>query len=180
VELSRRLWAKRLIEYQPYACPWSSKRNGRTQRSAYCESVIDNAPLRSVACEGMKHDFPRQRAFSSAISCANLPIFTKQPTPDPSSAWHPWIGTSFRVHGVFYRNLTAWSSDWYMDADIAHRGAVRGAEEERLNHQAVSFKSPADTPAMPGMLRKSTAFVPRHHKFESISLQQRVVRTPVP
>jgi hypothetical protein len=32
------------------------------------------------------------------------------------------------------------------------------AEEEGLNHQVVSFKSPADTPAMPGMLRKSTAF----------------------
>ena len=41
-------------------------------------------------------------------------------------------------------------------------------------HQVVSFKSPADTPAMPGMLRKSTAFVPRYQKFESISLQQRV------
>src|SRR3984893_4751722 len=66
---------------------------------------------------GIKHDFLRQRAFSSAISCANLPIFTKHPTPDPSSAWHPWIGRTFRVHGVFYRNLTAWSSDWYMDAD---------------------------------------------------------------
>ena len=38
----------------------------------------------------------------------------------------------------------------------------------------VSFKSPADTPAMPGMLRKSTAFVPRYQKFESISLQRRV------
>jgi hypothetical protein len=44
-------------------------------------------------------------------------------------------------------------------------------------HQVVSFKSPADTPAMPGMLRKSTAFVPRYQKFESISLQQRVGRT---
>jgi hypothetical protein len=41
-------------------------------------------------------------------------------------------------------------------------------------HQVVSFKSPADTPAMPGMLRKSTAFVPRYQKFESISLQRRV------
>ena len=38
----------------------------------------------------------------------------------------------------------------------------------------VSFKSLADTPAMPGMLRKSKAFVPRYQKFESISLQQRV------
>jgi hypothetical protein len=28
-------------------------------------------------------------------------------------------------------------------------GAVRGAEEEGMNHQMVSFKSPADTPAMP-------------------------------
>jgi hypothetical protein len=27
---------------------------------------------------------------------------------------------------------------------------------------------------MPGMLRKSTAFVPRYQKFESISLQRRV------
>jgi hypothetical protein len=41
-------------------------------------------------------------------------------------------------------------------------------------HQVVSFKSPADTPAMPGMLRKSTAFVPRYQKFESISLQRGV------
>src|SRR5262249_2473972 len=32
---------------------------------------------------------------------------------------------------------------------------------------------------MPGMLRKSTAFVPRYQWFESISLQRRVVRTPV-
>ena len=46
-------------------------------------------------------------------------------------------------------------------------------------HQVVSFKSPADTPAMPGMLRKSTAFVPRYQKFESISLQRRVERTSV-
>ena len=36
-----------------------------------------------------------------------------------------------------------------------------------------------DTPAMPGMLRKSTAFVPRYRKFESISLQRRVERTSV-
>ena len=43
----------------------------------------------------------------------------------------------------------------------------------------VSFKSPADTPAKPGMLRKSTAFVPRYQKFESISLQQRVNKLSV-
>jgi hypothetical protein len=24
----------------------------------------------------------------------------------------PWIGTTFRVHGMFYRNSTAWSSDF--------------------------------------------------------------------
>jgi hypothetical protein len=35
-------------------------------------------------------------------------------------------------------------------------------------------------PAMPGMLRKSTAFVPRYHKFESISLQRRVRKLSVP
>jgi hypothetical protein len=58
------------------------------------------------------------------------------------------------------------------------RGArSRGAEEEGLNHQVVSFKS-ADTPAMPGILRKSTAFVPRYQKFESISLQQTVCLSP--
>jgi hypothetical protein len=51
---------------------------------------------------------------------------------------------------------------------------ARGAGEEGLNHQVVSFKSPADTPAMPGMPRKSAAFVPRYQKFESISLQQTV------
>jgi hypothetical protein len=44
----------------------------------------------------------------------------------------------------------------------------------------VSFKSPADTPAMPGMLRKSAAFAPRYRKFESISLQQRVCEPSVP
>jgi len=35
-------------------------------------------------------------------------------------------------------------------------------------------------PAMPGMLRKSTAFVPRYLKFESISLQRRVCELSVP
>ena len=53
---------------------------------------------------------------------------------------------------------------------IGRRWLVAGVPQ---NHQVVSFKSPADTPAMPGMLRKSTAFVPRHQKFESISLQRR-------
>ena len=33
---------------------------------------------------------------------------------------------------------------------------------------------PTDTLGMPGMLRKSTAFVPRYQKFESISLERRV------
>ena len=33
---------------------------------------------------------------------------------------------------------------------------------------------------MPGMLRKSTAFVPRYQKFESISLQRRVSELSVP
>jgi hypothetical protein len=33
---------------------------------------------------------------------------------------------------------------------------------------------------MPGMLRKSTPFVPRYQKFESISLQQRVRELSVP
>src|SRR5215475_14327289 len=36
------------------------------------------------------------------------------------------------------------------------------------------------SPAMPGMLRKSTAFVPRYQKFESISLQRRVGKLSVP
>jgi phage terminase large subunit-like protein len=31
----------------------------------------------------------------------------------------------------------------------------RGQQRQRHGHQVVSFKSPADTPAMPGMLRKS-------------------------
>ena len=44
----------------------------------------------------------------------------------------------------------------------------------------VSFKSPADTLTMPGLLRKSTAFVPRYQKFESISLQRRVYKLSVP
>ena len=59
-------------------------------------------------------------------------------------------------------------------------GVVRGAEEEGLNHQVVSFNSPAGTLAMPGMLRKSTPFVPRYQKFESISLQRRVYKLSVP
>jgi hypothetical protein len=33
---------------------------------------------------------------------------------------------------------------------------------------------------MPGMLRKSTAFVPRYQKFESISLHRRVCELLVP
>src|SRR5215813_3401364 len=36
------------------------------------------------------------------------------------------------------------------------------------------------SPAMPGMLRKSTAFVPRYQEFESISLQRRVCELSVP
>jgi hypothetical protein len=58
---------------------------------------------------------------------------------------------------------------------IGRRWIVAGVPQ---NHQVVSFKSPADTPAMPGMLRKSTAFVPRYQKFESISLQRRVYCEP--
>ena len=50
---------------------------------------------------------------------------------------------------------------------------VRGAGEEGLNNQVVPLIEPRRSPAMPGMLRKSTAFVPRYQKFESISLQQR-------
>src|SRR6516164_8578196 len=57
---------------------------------------------------------------------------------------------------------------------------ARGAGGERLNHQVVSSKSSADTPAMPGMLRKSTAFLPRYQKFESISLQGRACKLSVP
>ena len=41
-------------------------------------------------------------------------------------------------------------------------GVVPGAEEQGLNHQVASFTSLADTLAMPGMLRKSTAFVLRY------------------
>jgi hypothetical protein len=41
-------------------------------------------------------------------------------------------------------------------------GVVPGAEKQGLNHQVVSFTSPADTLSMPGMLRKSTAFVLRY------------------
>jgi hypothetical protein len=40
--------------------------------------------------------------------------------------------------------------------------------------------NPADAPVMPGMLRKSTAFVPRYRKFESSSLQRRVCELSVP
>ena len=39
---------------------------------------------------------------------------------------------------------------------------------------------PRDTLAMPGMLQKSTAFVPRYQKFESISLQRGVCKLSVP
>ena len=38
----------------------------------------------------------------------------------------------------------------------------------------VPFKRAPPIPRHPGMLRKSTAFVPRYQKFESISLQRRV------
>ena len=41
-------------------------------------------------------------------------------------------------------------------------GVVQGTEEQGLNPSGGIVYSPADTPAMPGMLRKSTAFVPRY------------------
>ena len=49
--------------------------------------------------------FPRNIMFE----LANVP---KRPTPDPSRRGTPWIGTSFGVRGMFYRNSTAWSSDF--------------------------------------------------------------------
>jgi hypothetical protein len=50
-------------------------------------------------------------------------ISSKQPTPDPSLVWQPWIGTTFRVLGMFYRNSIAWSSRrlerfWNRAADL--------------------------------------------------------------
>jgi len=57
---------------------------------------------------------------------------------------------------------------------------VRCAEEEGLNNQVISFKSSVDPPAMPAMLRKSTAFAPWYQKFESISLLWRVSELSVP
>ena len=56
---------------------------------------------------------------------------------------------------------------------------MRCAEEEGLNNQVISFKSSVDPAAMPGMLRKSTAFAPRYQEFESISLQHRVCKLSV-
>jgi hypothetical protein len=53
----------------------------------------------------------------------------------------------------------------------------RGAEEERLNNQVVRLRV-LPIPAMRGMLRESTVFVPRYQKFESISLQRRVACEP--
>ena len=51
----------------------------------------------------------------------------------------------------------------------------------RLNRDRRDFAtSPSpvlEPPAMPGMLRKSAALVPRYQRFESISLQRRVVQT---
>jgi hypothetical protein len=46
-----------------------------------------------------------QRAFFRRNIMFNLPMLPKQPTADPSSVWHPWIGTTFHVRGVFYRSL---------------------------------------------------------------------------
>ena len=50
--------------------------------------------------------------FSGATSCS-----TCQRSPAARPLTHlrpgtPWIGTTFRVHGMFYRNSTAWSSDF--------------------------------------------------------------------
>ena len=52
----------------------------------------------------------------------------------------------------------------------------RGARRRRTRAEPSGsrFKCSVDTLPMPGMLRKSTAFVPRYQKFESISLQRRV------
>jgi hypothetical protein len=69
-------------------------------------------------------------------------------------------------------------------APLRYEVALARRTHRRLEHRldpararapwVVSFESPADAPAMPGMLRKSAAFAPRYRKFESISLQQRV------
>jgi hypothetical protein len=77
----------------------------------------------------------------------NLPTFSSSPTPDPSSAWYPWIGTTFRVHGVFYRNSTAWSSDfgttgrrvsWYSVPQQV--GKIRTCSEfEMTEHRAIAI-----------------------------------------
>ena len=90
---------------------------------------------------------PRQHAFFRRNIMFNLPTFSSSPTPDPSSAWYPWIGTTFRVHGVFYRNSTAWSSDfgttgrrvsWYSVPQAG--GKIRTCSEfEMTEHRAIAI-----------------------------------------
>src|SRR5271155_52806 len=55
---------------------------------------------------------PRQHASFQRNIMFNLPTFSSSPTPDHLRPDTPWIGTTLRVHGVFYRNSTAWSSDF--------------------------------------------------------------------
>ena len=46
---------------------------------------------------------------TSSSTCQRSPATRPLTHLRPST---PWIGTTFRVHGMFYRNSTAWSSDF--------------------------------------------------------------------
>jgi hypothetical protein len=45
-------------------------------------------------------------------------------------------------------------------------------QKRKAEQSSGTVEEPRRSPAMPGMLRKSTAFVPRYYKFESTSLQR--------
>jgi hypothetical protein len=66
-----------------------STQDGRTQcKWTIARASSDNAPWLSVACEGIKHEFLRQRAFSGATSC-----LTCQCCPSSRQLTHLWSGT---------------------------------------------------------------------------------------
>jgi hypothetical protein len=76
---------------------------------------------------GDKRDFLRHAHFSGATSCFNLPMFPKHPTLDPSSVWHPWIGKTLCVRGVFLPELDGLVKRFSVHGrDIAHEQGAPG------------------------------------------------------
>ena len=77
---------------------------------------------------------------------------------------------------------TLWASDHKQIGKAGHHQAkiIAGTVLPLLSDRQSGVGVDIDTPGMPGMPRKSTAFLPRYQKFESISLQRRVYKLSVP